>query len=161
MKQEPGRQRHPLHPARRLQQNEESQNTVSSVLSFFPLALSHVNDVILKLVHSPFCCPSVLSLIHSDSFLCDCQLQWLPNWLTSRALQAGVSATCAHPESLKGTSIFQAPPNSFVCGQLCNECFVLKLLPFVSLRPITVLTSAAPPQTTFQSLRLPCSQKPP
>uniref|UniRef100_H3D0N2 Leucine rich repeats and immunoglobulin like domains 1 n=1 Tax=Tetraodon nigroviridis TaxID=99883 RepID=H3D0N2_TETNG len=57
-------------------------------------------------------------LIQSDSFLCDCQLQWLPGWLASRLLQAGVSATCAHPESLKGTSIFQAPTSSFVCDDL-------------------------------------------
>ncbi|TWW61778.1 Leucine-rich repeats and immunoglobulin-like domains protein 1 [Takifugu flavidus] len=57
-------------------------------------------------------------LIQSDSFLCDCQLQWLPGWLVSRLLQASVSATCAHPEGLKGTSIFQAPPSSFVCDDL-------------------------------------------
>ncbi|KAM3621100.1 uncharacterized protein V6R79_006094 [Siganus canaliculatus] len=57
-------------------------------------------------------------LIQSDSFLCDCQLQWLPDWLVTRALQTAVNATCAHPESLKGTSIFQAPPSSFVCDDL-------------------------------------------
>ncbi|XP_030632873.1 LOW QUALITY PROTEIN: leucine-rich repeats and immunoglobulin-like domains protein 1 [Chanos chanos] len=56
--------------------------------------------------------------IQSDSFLCDCQLHWFPEWLVSRGLQAGVQATCAHPESLKGTSIFQAPPQSFVCDDL-------------------------------------------
>lgn len=60
---------------------------------------------------------AVLSLIQSDSFLCDCQLHWLPTWLVTRALQDGVSATCAHPESLKGTSIFLAPSSSFVCGE--------------------------------------------
>uniref|UniRef100_A0A8D3C331 Leucine rich repeats and immunoglobulin like domains 1 n=1 Tax=Scophthalmus maximus TaxID=52904 RepID=A0A8D3C331_SCOMX len=57
-------------------------------------------------------------LIQSESFLCDCQLQWLPDWLVTRGLQAGVNATCAHPESLKGTSIFQAPASSFVCDDL-------------------------------------------
>lgn len=31
-----------------------------------------------------------------------------------------MSATCAHPESLKGTSIFQAPPSSFVCGEFSD-----------------------------------------
>ncbi|XP_062842222.1 leucine-rich repeats and immunoglobulin-like domains protein 1 isoform X2 [Trichomycterus rosablanca] len=56
--------------------------------------------------------------IASDSFLCDCQLHWFPEWLKTRDLQAGVRATCAHPESLKGTSIFQAPPQSFVCEDL-------------------------------------------
>lgn len=63
--------------------------------------------------------PLLHSLLQSDSFLCDCQLHWLPDWLVTRGLQAGVNATCAHPESLKGTSIFQAPSTSFVCGELC------------------------------------------
>lgn len=63
--------------------------------------------------------PLLHSVIQSDSFLCDCQLHWLPEWLVTRGLQVGVNATCAHPESLKGTSIFQAPSSSFVCGELC------------------------------------------
>lgn len=66
------------------------------------------------------------SLIQSDSFLCDCQLQWLPGWLASRLLQAGVSATCAHPESLKGTSIFQAPSSSFVCGEFATFASIVE-----------------------------------
>ncbi|XP_006865710.1 PREDICTED: leucine-rich repeats and immunoglobulin-like domains protein 1 [Chrysochloris asiatica] len=53
--------------------------------------------------------------ISSDSFLCDCQLKWLPPWLRGRMLQALVTATCAHPQSLKGQSIFSVPPESFVC----------------------------------------------
>ncbi|XP_037347132.2 leucine-rich repeats and immunoglobulin-like domains protein 1 [Pungitius pungitius] len=57
-------------------------------------------------------------LIQSDSFLCDCQLQWLPGWLVARRLQVAVNATCAHPESLKGTSVFQAASSSFVCDDL-------------------------------------------
>ncbi|CAD7666616.1 unnamed protein product [Nyctereutes procyonoides] len=56
--------------------------------------------------------------ISSDSFLCDCQLKWLPPWLLSRTLQAFVTATCAHPESLKGQSIFSVSPESFVCDDL-------------------------------------------
>ncbi|XP_069875018.1 leucine-rich repeats and immunoglobulin-like domains protein 1 [Dipodomys merriami] len=53
--------------------------------------------------------------ISSESFLCDCQLKWLPLWLMSKTLQASVTATCAHPELLKGQSIFSVPPESFVC----------------------------------------------
>uniref|UniRef100_A0A8C6R0B9 Leucine-rich repeats and immunoglobulin-like domains 1 n=1 Tax=Nannospalax galili TaxID=1026970 RepID=A0A8C6R0B9_NANGA len=53
--------------------------------------------------------------ISSESFLCDCQLKWLPAWLVGRTLQASVTATCAHPESLKGQSIFSVLPESFVC----------------------------------------------
>uniref|UniRef100_A0ABI7W662 Ig-like domain-containing protein n=1 Tax=Felis catus TaxID=9685 RepID=A0ABI7W662_FELCA len=56
--------------------------------------------------------------ISSDSFLCDCQLKWLPPWLLGRMLQPFVTATCAHPESLKGQSIFSVPPESFVCDDL-------------------------------------------
>lgn len=36
----------------------------------------------------------------------------------ARGLQAGINATCAHPESLKGKSIFEVPSGSFVCGEL-------------------------------------------
>ncbi|XP_056128945.1 leucine-rich repeats and immunoglobulin-like domains protein 1 [Lampris incognitus] len=71
-------------------------------------------------------------LIQSDSFLCDCQLHWLPEWLVTRGLQTGVDATCAHPESLKGTSIFQAPPESFVCDDLPK--------PQITLHPESTVT---------------------
>nr|XP_057937066.1 leucine-rich repeats and immunoglobulin-like domains protein 1 isoform X2 [Doryrhamphus excisus] len=71
-------------------------------------------------------------LIQSDSFLCDCQLQWLPGWLRSRGLQAAVNATCAHPGSLKGTSVFQAPPSSFVCDDLPK--------PQITVQPETTVT---------------------
>ncbi|KAK0155729.1 Leucine-rich repeats and immunoglobulin-like domains protein 1 [Merluccius polli] len=71
-------------------------------------------------------------LLQSDSFLCDCQLQWLPGWLLTRRLQAGVNATCAHPESLKGTSIFHAPASSFVCDDLPK--------PQITLQPETTVT---------------------
>uniref|UniRef100_A0A671URT2 Leucine rich repeats and immunoglobulin like domains 1 n=1 Tax=Sparus aurata TaxID=8175 RepID=A0A671URT2_SPAAU len=71
-------------------------------------------------------------LIQSDSFLCDCQLHWLPDWLLSRGLQAAVNATCAHPESLKGTSIFQAPSSSFVCDDLPK--------PQITVQPETTVT---------------------
>nr|XP_046240512.1 leucine-rich repeats and immunoglobulin-like domains protein 1 [Scatophagus argus] len=71
-------------------------------------------------------------LIQSDSFLCDCQLHWLPDFLVTHSLQAGVSATCAHPESLKGTSIFQAPSSSFVCDDLPK--------PQITVQPETTVT---------------------
>ncbi|KAJ6668250.1 hypothetical protein lerEdw1_015627 [Lerista edwardsae] len=54
--------------------------------------------------------------VNSESFLCDCQLKWLPQWLTRKELQSFVVATCAHPEPLKGRSIFDVVPESFVCG---------------------------------------------
>ncbi|XP_076012898.1 leucine-rich repeats and immunoglobulin-like domains protein 1 [Genypterus blacodes] len=71
-------------------------------------------------------------LIQSDSFLCDCQLQWLPDWLAGRGLQSGVNATCAHPESLKGSSVFQPPSESFVCDDLPK--------PQITVQPETTVT---------------------
>uniref|UniRef100_A0A4W5Q822 Leucine rich repeats and immunoglobulin like domains 1 n=1 Tax=Hucho hucho TaxID=62062 RepID=A0A4W5Q822_9TELE len=71
-------------------------------------------------------------LIQSDSFLCDCQLHWFPEWLLTRGLQTGIEATCAHPETLKGTSIFQAPPESFVCDDLPK--------PQITVQPETTVT---------------------
>lgn len=35
-----------------------------------------------------------------------------------------MTATCAHPESLKGQSIFSVLPDSFVCGKIILEVFV-------------------------------------
>lgn len=72
------------------------QNSQRAVLDLFPC--SHIN---------------------SDSFLCDCQLKWLPPWLVEKELQSFVVATCAHPESLKSKSIFAVLPESFVCGKSC------------------------------------------
>uniref|UniRef100_A0A8C5RAB9 Leucine rich repeats and immunoglobulin like domains 1 n=1 Tax=Leptobrachium leishanense TaxID=445787 RepID=A0A8C5RAB9_9ANUR len=54
-------------------------------------------------------------ILSSDSLLCDCHLKWLPPWLTGRRLQAKVTATCAHPESIKNKSIFDVTLRSFVC----------------------------------------------
>lgn len=66
------------------------------------------------------------SHISSENFLCDCQLKWLPPWLLGRTLQASVTATCAHPEALKGLSIFSVPPESFVCGKTVFVTFPMQ-----------------------------------
>ncbi|XP_048027874.1 leucine-rich repeats and immunoglobulin-like domains protein 1 [Megalobrama amblycephala] len=81
--------------------------------------------------------------IQSDSFLCDCQLHWFPEWLVTRGLQPGVQATCAHPESLKGTSIYQAPPQSFVCDDLPK--------PQITVHPVTT------PAVLGKDVRLTCT----
>ncbi|KAG5274497.1 hypothetical protein AALO_G00136970 [Alosa alosa] len=81
--------------------------------------------------------------LESDSFLCDCQLHWLPVWLTARGLKAGISATCAHPESLKGTSIFEAPAESFVCDDLPK--------PQITVQPVSTVSVLG------QDVRLSCT----
>ncbi|NWJ02914.1 LRIG1 protein, partial [Crypturellus undulatus] len=64
--------------------------------------------------------------INSDSFLCDCQLKWLPPWLVEKELQAFVVATCAHPESLKSKSIFAVLPESFVCDDFPKPQIIIQ-----------------------------------
>uniref|UniRef100_A0A6Q2X8K4 Ig-like domain-containing protein n=1 Tax=Esox lucius TaxID=8010 RepID=A0A6Q2X8K4_ESOLU len=71
-------------------------------------------------------------LIQSDSFLCDCQLHWFPEWLVARGLNTHVEATCAHPETLKGISVFLAPPERFVCDDLPK--------PQITVQPETTVT---------------------
>ncbi|XP_037243223.1 leucine-rich repeats and immunoglobulin-like domains protein 1 isoform X1 [Falco rusticolus] len=64
--------------------------------------------------------------INSDSFLCDCQLKWLPQWLAEKELQSFVVATCAHPESLKSKSIFAIQPESFVCDDVPKPQIIIQ-----------------------------------
>uniref|UniRef100_A0A8C4K495 Leucine rich repeats and immunoglobulin like domains 1 n=1 Tax=Dromaius novaehollandiae TaxID=8790 RepID=A0A8C4K495_DRONO len=64
--------------------------------------------------------------INSDSFLCDCQLKWLPQWLAEKELQSFVVATCAHPESLKSKSIFAVLPESFVCDDFPKPQIIIQ-----------------------------------
>ncbi|KAI1234549.1 hypothetical protein IHE44_0003605 [Lamprotornis superbus] len=64
--------------------------------------------------------------MNSDSFLCDCQLKWLPQWLVEKELQSFVVATCAHPESLKSKSIFAIQPESFVCDDFPKPQIIIQ-----------------------------------
>ncbi|XP_048647710.1 leucine-rich repeats and immunoglobulin-like domains protein 1 isoform X6 [Marmota marmota marmota] len=85
---------------------------LSRSLRFLHLSKNRITQLPIK----AFKLPRLTQLhISSDSFLCDCQLKWLPPWLESTTLQAFVTATCAQPESLKGQSIFSVPPERFVC----------------------------------------------
>uniref|UniRef100_A0A673GKQ7 Leucine-rich repeats and immunoglobulin-like domains protein 1 n=1 Tax=Sinocyclocheilus rhinocerous TaxID=307959 RepID=A0A673GKQ7_9TELE len=88
-------------------------------------------NAIRSIQHEAFSKMKNLRYLHiqSDSFLCDCQLHWFPEWLVTRGLKPGVQATCAHPESLKGTSVYQAPPQSFVCDDLPK--------PQITVHPVT------------------------
>ncbi|XP_063071016.1 leucine-rich repeats and immunoglobulin-like domains protein 1 [Engraulis encrasicolus] len=101
-------------------------------------ALQHLNlgdNAIRSIQEEAFSMMTNLQTLHiqSDSFLCDCQLQWLPAWLSGRGLTGAVSATCAHPESLKGTSVFQAPADSFVCDDLPSPKIMVNPVSTVSV----------------------------
>ncbi|KAG8439728.1 hypothetical protein GDO86_005775 [Hymenochirus boettgeri] len=53
--------------------------------------------------------------LNTTSLLCDCQLKWLPKWLTENNFQAFVNASCSHPQILKGKSVFTVSAEGFVC----------------------------------------------
>nr|XP_020651203.1 leucine-rich repeats and immunoglobulin-like domains protein 3 [Pogona vitticeps] len=53
--------------------------------------------------------------LNTSSLLCDCQLKWLPEWLTDNNFQTFVNATCAHPQTLKGRNVFAVSLDGFVC----------------------------------------------
>lgn len=70
-------------------------------------------------------------LLNSDSFLCDCQLKWLPQWLSGKKFKSSVVASCSHPESLQSRSIFSVPADSFVCDDVPK--------PQITLQPETTM----------------------
>lgn len=55
--------------------------------------------------------------LNTSSLLCDCQLKWLPQWMSENNFQNFVNASCAHPQLLKGKSIFAVSLDAFVCGE--------------------------------------------
>lgn len=60
---------------------------------------------------------TLLRHLNTSSLLCDCQLKWLPQWVAENNFQSFINASCAHPQLLKGRSIFAVSPDGFVCGE--------------------------------------------
>ncbi|XP_078732751.1 leucine-rich repeats and immunoglobulin-like domains protein 3 isoform X1 [Lampetra fluviatilis] len=63
---------------------------------------------------------NTLKLLHqmklnTSELLCDCQLKWLPGWLTERGFAQSVAVACAHPAWLKGRSVLSVRQENFVC----------------------------------------------
>ncbi|KAJ8245552.1 hypothetical protein GJAV_G00271960 [Gymnothorax javanicus] len=54
-------------------------------------------------------------ILNTSSLLCDCQLKWLPGWVTECGFGALINASCAHPLTLKGRSVFSVGQEDFVC----------------------------------------------
>lgn len=61
--------------------------------------------------------PAFPRMLNTSSLLCDCQLQWLGQWLIDNGFQHSVTAVCAHPAGLAGRSILSVSPEEFVCGE--------------------------------------------
>ncbi|KAL7371033.1 hypothetical protein ABVT39_016921 [Epinephelus coioides] len=53
--------------------------------------------------------------LNTSSLLCDCQLKWLPVWVAEQTFLPCVNASCAHPQMLKGRSVFAVSQEEFVC----------------------------------------------
>uniref|UniRef100_A0A3P8TLW8 Leucine-rich repeats and immunoglobulin-like domains 3 n=1 Tax=Amphiprion percula TaxID=161767 RepID=A0A3P8TLW8_AMPPE len=53
--------------------------------------------------------------LNTSSLLCDCQLKWLPVWVAEQTFLPCVNASCAHPQMLKGRSVFAISQEDFVC----------------------------------------------
>ncbi|XP_077401131.1 leucine-rich repeats and immunoglobulin-like domains protein 3 [Vanacampus margaritifer] len=53
--------------------------------------------------------------LNTSSLLCDCQLKWLPVWVAEQTFLPCINASCAHPQMLKGRSVFTVSPEEFVC----------------------------------------------
>ncbi|KAH3881286.1 hypothetical protein DPMN_005211, partial [Dreissena polymorpha] len=63
---------------------------------------------------------------NSSSLFCDCQLSWVPIWLRDNNFERSVVAKCAHPDNLKGRSIFAVDSSDFKCdGQFLKPEIVL------------------------------------
>uniref|UniRef100_A0A672Q263 Leucine rich repeats and immunoglobulin like domains 2 n=1 Tax=Sinocyclocheilus grahami TaxID=75366 RepID=A0A672Q263_SINGR len=54
--------------------------------------------------------------LNTSSLLCDCQLQWLVQWLIDSQFQQSCTAVCAHPAFLAGSSVLAIKPEDFVCN---------------------------------------------
>uniref|UniRef100_A0A2K5XUJ5 Leucine rich repeats and immunoglobulin like domains 3 n=1 Tax=Mandrillus leucophaeus TaxID=9568 RepID=A0A2K5XUJ5_MANLE len=83
-------------------------------------ALEHLDlsdNAIMSLQGNAFSQMKKLQQLHlnTSSLLCDCQLKWLPQWVVENNFQSFVNASCAHPQLLKGRSIFAVSPDGFVC----------------------------------------------
>ncbi|XP_015484254.1 leucine-rich repeats and immunoglobulin-like domains protein 3 isoform X2 [Parus major] len=83
-------------------------------------ALEHLdlsNNAIMSVQGNAFSQMKKLKELHfnTSSLLCDCQLKWLPQWMSENNFQSFVNASCAHPQLLKGRSIFAVSLDEFVC----------------------------------------------
>ncbi|MGH0145240.1 UNVERIFIED_CONTAM: hypothetical protein FKN15_043206 [Acipenser sinensis] len=75
------------------------------------------NNAIMSIQGNAFSQMKKLKELHlnTSSLLCDCQLKWLLQWVADNQFQPFINASCAHPQLLKGKSIFVVNQEDFVC----------------------------------------------
>ncbi|XP_068851717.1 leucine-rich repeats and immunoglobulin-like domains protein 2 isoform X3 [Aphelocoma coerulescens] len=74
------------------------------------------NNAIMSIQENAFAQAQLKELaLNTSSLLCDCQLKWLPQWLSESHLLQAVNVSCAHPEWLAGQSLLSVDPDDFVC----------------------------------------------
>uniref|UniRef100_A0A8C2U233 Leucine rich repeats and immunoglobulin like domains 2 n=1 Tax=Coturnix japonica TaxID=93934 RepID=A0A8C2U233_COTJA len=73
------------------------------------------NNAVMSIQENAFAQAQLKEILNTSSLLCDCQLKWLPQWLTDSHLQQAVNVSCAHPEWLAGQSLFSVDPDDFIC----------------------------------------------
>ncbi|XP_029108044.1 leucine-rich repeats and immunoglobulin-like domains protein 3 isoform X2 [Scleropages formosus] len=75
------------------------------------------NNAIMSIQVNAFSQMKQLEELHlnTSSLLCDCQLKWLPPWVAERRFAPFINASCAHPQVLKGRSVFAVDLDDFVC----------------------------------------------
>uniref|UniRef100_A0A8C0FCP9 Leucine rich repeats and immunoglobulin like domains 2 n=1 Tax=Bubo bubo TaxID=30461 RepID=A0A8C0FCP9_BUBBB len=74
------------------------------------------NNAVMSIQENAFAQAHLKELVlNTSSLLCDCQLRWLPRWLTDSRLQQAVNVSCAHPEWLAGQSLLSVDPGDFIC----------------------------------------------
>ncbi|XP_026962660.1 leucine-rich repeats and immunoglobulin-like domains protein 3 isoform X4 [Sagmatias obliquidens] len=108
-------------------------------------ALEHLDlsdNAIMSLQGNAFSQMKKLQQLHlnTSSLLCDCQLKWLPQWVAENNFQSFVNASCAHPQLLKGRSIFAVSPDGFVCDSRSGS----KTQVFLSLVPSSICCTTLP-----------------
>uniref|UniRef100_A0A673BHT4 Ig-like domain-containing protein n=1 Tax=Sphaeramia orbicularis TaxID=375764 RepID=A0A673BHT4_9TELE len=82
-------------------------------------ALQHLdlsNNAIMSIQANAFSqMKNLQERLNTSSLLCDCQLKWLPVWVAEQTFLSCVNASCAHPQMLKGRSVFSVSQDDFVC----------------------------------------------
>ncbi|KAK1166835.1 leucine-rich repeats and immunoglobulin-like domains protein 3 [Acipenser oxyrinchus oxyrinchus] len=75
------------------------------------------NNAIMSIQGNAFSQMKKLKELHlnTSSLLCDCQLKWFLQWVADNQFQPFINASCAHPQLLKGKSIFIVNQEDFVC----------------------------------------------